>query len=391
MRHPTVRLTQPIEASLRAGHPWIFADAVKHGSHTAGDVVDVVDTSGEWLGRGLIDPDSPIRVRLWTLRADVAVNDELLEARLRAALKRRRYPTHDTTGYRLSNGEGDRIPGVTVDVYADVAVLRIDGVAAERWIGPTARVLARIAGTKHVAVRRSERWRAEHPAAEWLGEAPDGELTFLENGLTYLCRPIEGQKTGFFLDQRDNRARVAERSAGRRVLNLFGYTGGFSVAAAASGAAFTTTVDLAEPALEDARRNFELNGIPAAAHGFEKADVFDFLEQFTAGAAPYDVLVCDPPSFAHRAADVGRATDAYVRLFARTLEVAHDGAVVALASCSSQIDRARFLELLRRSAEEADVAYVLSGIHGAADDHPWLPAFPEADYLQFALGTVHRD
>ena len=391
-RHPTVRLTQPIEAVLRAGHPWIFHDAVRHGrDHAPGDVVDVLDTPGEFLGRGLIEPDSPIRVRLWTLRPDVAVNDELLEARLRAALKRRRYPTPDTTGYRLSNGEGDRIPGLTVDIYADVAVLRVDGEAAERWVPGARRILARIAGATHFAVRRSERYRGSRPAAEWLGEMPGGDTVFLENGVSFLCRPIEGQKTGFFLDQRDNRARVAELARGRRLLNLFGYTGGFSVLAAARGAAYTVTVDLAAPALEDARRNFELNQIPAPAHGFEKADVFDYLDAFGTGAAPFDVLVCDPPSFAHRADDVAKASEAYVRLFAKTLDVARDGAVVALASCSSQIDQARFIKLAAAAAERAALSYVVTGLYGAADDHPWPAAFPEGDYLQLSLGTIARD
>ena len=225
----------------------------------------------------------------------------------------------------------------------------------------------------------------------WLGDGPDGDVTFLEHGLTYLARPIRGQKTGFFLDQRENRARIATLAVGRRVLNLFGYSGGFSVAAAAKGAARTTTVDLAQPALDDARRNFEMNGIPAQAHAFEKADVFDYLEQFSTGSAPFDVIVCDPPSFAHRREDVPSAIDAYTRLFGTTLDIAHDGAVVALASCSSQIDRATFREIVEGASTRADAAYVVAGIDGAGVDHPWPAGFPEADYLQFAVGTVHRD
>lgn len=390
MGYPTVQLTQPIEASLRAGHPWIYQDAVRHGSHTAGDVVDVVDIRGEWLARGVIEPDSPIRVRVWTLRRSVDVDDDLLEARIRDALKRRRYPTAATTGFRLSNGEGDRIPGLVIDVYDRAAVFRVDGLAAERWVEPARRVVERLLRCEHFAVRRSERYRGDAPAAEWLGE-PCDDVRFLEDGLTFLCRPIEGQKTGFFLDQRDNRRRVAELSVGRRLLNLFGYSGGFSVTAAARGAAYTVTVDLAQPALDDARRNFELNEIPAAAHGFERADVFDYLEQFEVGSAPFDVIVCDPPSFAHRAADVARAREAYVRLFSRVLEIAHDRAFVALASCSSQIDRERFLEITGEAATTADVSFVITGLYGAADDHPWPSGFAEADYLQFALGSVHRD
>jgi 23S rRNA (cytosine1962-C5)-methyltransferase len=391
MKYPTVRLTQPIHQTLRAGHPWIFHDAVRHAhDHRPGDVVDVLDESGDFVGRGLIEPDSPIRVRLWTSRRATDVDNDLLEARIRAAAKRRRFPTDDTTGFRLSNGEGDRIPGLVIDVYDDTVVLRVDGLAAERWLDPARRILRRLTGAEHFAVRRSDRYRGSRPAAEWVTRAPD-EVTFLENGLRYFCRPIEGQKTGFFLDQRDNRQRIARLSAGRRVLNLFGYTGGFSVAAAAGGAAFTTTVDLAGPALEDARRNFELNSIPSPAHAFEEADVFDYLEQFTRGAAPFDVIVCDPPSFAHSRDDVPRAMGAYRRLFASTLNIAHDGAAVALASCSSQVDRGRFLEAVTDAARTADVAYVVTGIYGAADDHPWPVAFTEGDYLQFAIGTVHRD
>lgn len=391
MNYATVQLTQPIHETLRSGHPWLFHDAVRHGrDHRPGDVVDVVDQHGEFVGRGVIEPESPIRVRLWTLRRATDVDNDLLEARLRAAMKRRRYPTDDTTGYRLSNGEGDRIPGLVIDVYATTAVLRVDGVAAERWLAPARRVLRRLTDVEHFVVRRSERYRGEHPAAEWIGEAPE-EVRFLENGLEFFCRPIEGQKTGFFLDQRDNRHRIARLAPGRRLLNLFGYTGGFSVAAAARGAAFTTTVDLAGPALEDARRNFELNQIPSPAHAFEKADVFDYLEQFERGSAPFDVIVCDPPSFAHSRDDVPRALGAYERLFASTLDVAHDGAVVAVASCSSQVDRGQFLGAVTDAARSVDVAYVLNGIHGAADDHPWPAAFPEGDYLQFAIGTVQRD
>ncbi len=387
MGYPTVQLTQPIEASLRAGNPWIFYDAVRHGRHEPGDVVDVVDTGGEFLGRGLIEPDSPIRVRLWTLQR-IAVDANLLEQRIREALKRRRYPNHETNGFRLTNGEGDRTPGVTVDLYANVAVVRIDGLAAEIWLEPLVEILERLLSVEHVAIRRSDRYRGDNPAAAWFGEEGPDEVVFLENGLSFLCRPIEGQKTGFFLDQRDNRARVAKLAVGRRLLNLFGYSGGFSVAAAAVGAARTVTVDLAQPALDDARRNFELNMLPPAAHGFEKADVFDFLDRFQPGTAPFDVIVCDPPSFAHRAADLPRATAAYERLFARTLQVAHDGAVVALASCSSQLDRARFEQVVANASQHAGVSYVVTGIHGAADDHCWPIGFPEADYLQFCLGTI---
>lgn len=391
--YPTVELTQPIGDVIRRGHPWIYADAVRHDEHRPGDVVDVLDGDGDYVGRGLIEPDSPLRVRVWTTRPEVRVDNELLEARIRAAARRRPFPTDATTGFRLLNGEGDRTPGLTCDVYGEVVVFRVDGVAAERWLKPARRIINKLFDTTWAVVRRSEIYRGSHAAAEWMGESPprDTTFTFSEHGLTYLVDPIAGQKTGFFLDQRANRARIAELSAGKRVLNLFAYTGGFSVAAASAGAARTTTIDLAKPAIADARRNFELNGIPAAAHAFEAIDVFEYLERFDPGSAPFEIAVCDPPSFAHRRDDVPKATAAYTRLFGSLLDVMPTGSTVALASCSSQIDRERFLDLVADAARTSDIALVSHGLWGADVDHTTTPGFPEGDYLQFLIADVQRD
>lgn len=390
-----VQLTQPIEAALRRGHPWIYADAVKvlggRRRARAGTVAEVLDTAGDLLGYGIYDPDSPLRVRMWTLEQGVRVDDALLERRIKLARRRRPFPTAETTGFRLLNGEGDRVPGLVCDVYGEVAVLRPDGVAAERWLDPAREVIGRLLDISHWVVRRSAiHSDASRPQAEWWGEAPaSGDVVeFFEGGARYECDVIAGQKTGFFLDQRANRARVAALCPGRRVLNLFGYTGGFSLAAALRGAAMTTTVDLAAPAIEQARRHFELNGLYPQAHQFEVADVFDYLERFERHSAPFEVAVCDPPSFAHKRRDVPRARAAYVRLFAKLLEVMPLGAAVALASCSSHIGRDDFLEICAEAAEQAGVALVLMGVHGADVDHPILPGFPEGDYLQCVLGAT---
>lgn len=389
--YPTAQLTHDIGEILRNGHPWVYADAISHGEHRYGDVVDVIDAAGDFVGRGIIEPDSPLRVRIWTTRPELRVDNKLLEKRIRAAARRRPFPTHDTDGYRLLNGEGDRTPGLTCDIYGEVAVFRVDGLGAERWLKPARRVIEKLCHTKWAAVRRSEIYRGENPAAMWMGPGPDKTLTFRENGLTYLVDPIEGQKTGFFLDQRANRARIAALSPGKRVLNLFAYTGGFSVAAAANGAARTTTVDLAKPAIADAKRNFELNGIPAAAHAFEAVDCFQYLEQFDPGSAPFEIAVCDPPSFAHRREDLPKATDAYVRLFGLVLDAMPTGSTVALASCSSQIDRQRFEDIVVQASRKADVALVTHGLWGADVDHTSTPAFSEGDYLQFMVTDLHRD
>lgn len=394
MAHPKVTLTQPLHEVLRRGHPWIWEDAINPRGRdlSAGDVVDVVRPGGEFVGRGVYDPDSPLRVRLWTLDPGVEVDDVLLEARIRQARKRRAYPTHDTTGYRLLHGEGDRIPGLVCDIYGEVGVLRPDGLAAERWVEPARKIIERLTGTSAWVVRRGQiHSSAERPVAAWLTEPRDPLVPFMEHGMLFVCDVIEGQKTGFFLDQRANRQHIAQLSRGRRMLNLFGYTGGFSVAAATAGAARTTTVDLAEPAIRLAERHFEMNQLHPAAHEFIVSDVFDYLERFEPGRAPFEVAVCDPPSFAHRRKDVGRASGAYTRLFARLLEVMPANSTVALASCSSHINRQHFLQLTADAARQAGCALVLTGIFGAGDDHPVLPGFPDGEYLQCVVGTVSRD
>ncbi len=378
---------------LRLGHPWIFSDALRHERDLqAGAVVDVHNRDGEFVARGVLEPDSHVRLRIWTLRADIVVDDRLLEERIRAAFKRRPFPTAQTNGFRLLNGEGDRIPGLVCDIYDRIAVLRPDGLAAERWLEPARRVIEKLLPIEHWAVRRSEIYRQQNPAAMWWGDAPTtDELTFLEHGATFVVDPIEGQKTGFFLDQRANRQRVAELAAGRRLLNLFGYTGGFSLAAALAGAARTTTVDIARPAIEAASRHFELNGLPPEAHEFIASDVFEYLATLAPQRAPFEIAICDPPSFAHRRQDFKKARQAYVRLFSALLAVMPTSSTVALASCSSHVSREAFMAIVAESAQQAGCSLVVTGVWSADVDHCFLPAFPEGDYLQFAMATVVRD
>lgn len=398
MPYPVVHLTQPLDEKLRRGHPWIYADALRHKGQrfSPGDLVEVHDLQGRFVGRGLIDPDSPVRVRLWTTREEEQVDERLLERRIKAAKKRRPFPDGATTGFRLLNGEGDRTPGLVCDVYGNVAVLRPDGEAAERrWLEAARRIIARLLPVDHWVIRRSAIHADEERqvAQWWPGEPhPDSDVVeFLEHGLRYECDVISGQKTGFFLDQRANRERIGKLAAGRRVLNLFGYTGGFSLASAAAGAAQTTTVDLAAPAIAQAERHFELNGLMHPGHEFVVSDVFDYLERFKPGSAPFELAICDPPSFAHKRRDLARARAAYVRLFAKLLEVMPTSSTVALASCSSHIDRPLFLDVVSEAAQQANCALVMTGVYGADVDHPFLPGFLEGDYLQCVVATLERD
>ena len=396
--YPQVKLTQPLEGKIALGHPWIYADAVRHkhlSNIRPGDVVDVLAQDGSFVGRGIIDPENPVRVRVWTVEQSTSVDDDLLAKRIKMARRRRLYPDGSTTGFRLLNGEGDRTPGLVCDIYDDVAVLRPDGRAAEdRWLEPARDIIDRMFSIKHWVIRRSAiHADKDRPVAQWWGAPrPGGNIVeFLEHGLRYECDVIDGQKTGFFLDMRANRERVGRLAAGKRVLNLFGYTGGFSLASAANGAALTTTVDLAAPAVAQAKRHFELNGLYHPGHEFVVSDVFDYLEQFSAQSAPFELAICDPPSFAHKRRDLDRATKAYIRLFSSLMRVMPSNTTIALGSCSSHIHRDLFLDIIAQAAREASCQLVLTGVHGADHDHPFLPGFLEGDYLQCVLATLHRD
>jgi 23S rRNA (cytosine1962-C5)-methyltransferase len=230
--------------------------------------------------------------------------------------------------------------------------------------------------------------RAGDKAAVLAGTPPRGEIEVRENGLRFGVDLAHGQKGGLFLDQRDNRARVRALAAGRRVLNLFGYTGGFSIYAAAGGAAETTTVDLAAPAVESARHNFERNGLSLAHGRLVAGDAFAFLEQAARDGARYDLVVSDPPSFAPSERAVPRALAAYRRLHRMCAAVTAPGGLLCAASCSSHVNRAAFLRTVQQGAADAGRKLTVTEVLGAAADHPTLRAFPEGEYLKFAVGGL---
>ena len=216
------------------------------------------------------------------------------------------------------------------------------------------------------------------------------ELEVRENGLRFVVDLAHGQKGGLFLDQRENRAEVGARARGRRVLNLFGYTGGFSLYAAAGGAVRTDTVDLARPAVAAARQNFERNGfsVDAAVAGFHAADAFEFLARTAANGERFELVISDPPSFAKNRAGLAAALGAYRRLHQLAATVVSPGGLLFAASCSSQVGRKDFLDSVEAGARAAGRRFELEAMRGAGFDHPVIPAFPEGEYLKLAIGTV---
>ena len=388
--NPKARLTQNISKSLLEGHPWVYADAVELKEKVKnGTIVDLFDEENNFVGRGPFENGSPLSLRLWTTREGITVDDDLLWKRLASAKNARdRYFDDQTTGFRLCNGEGDRVPGIVIDIYESTGVIRVDGRAAERWIDSTKDFLVQACQIENIVVRRSEKYRDKHAKAVCVLGEVSKPISFLENGIKFLCDPIEGQKTGFFLDQRANRSEIAKWSKNKNLLNLFGYTGGFSLIAALRAQATTTTVDLAKPAIRMAKDNFRLNNLDLNAHDFVAMDVEKYLENFYRRQSPFDVIVCDPPSYVKRRKDLNQGKKAYVRLFAKVLDIAPLGGIVALASCSSHIGRKAFREIVNEASRVSKSPIKIHSFTGPDVDHPYLPGFPEFDYLQFMVVSI---
>ena len=395
------RLARAIAGGGPNGHPWIWRDAIAGAPRLPdGEVVLVADPNGRPLARGFWDARAPIAVRV--LAGPEADLEATVGERLRAALERRLHfiDRRETDAFRWVHGEGDRLPGIHVDVYGRAASVRYDGGGARGFyrglparLAATARALG--LGVDVVVERRRRAGRDETDEREGaattvavVGRMPAGEIEVREHGLRFGVDLAHGQKGGLFLDQRENRALVRALAPGRRMLNLFAYTGGFSIYAAAGGARETVTLDLAAPAVAAARRNFARNALPLDHARFVVDDAFRFLETEAAAGARYDLVVSDPPSFAssHRARDTGLR--AYRRLHRLAVAVTAPGGTLCAASCSSHVDRKAFLETVEAGARDARRRFTLRELRGAGPDHPVLPNFPEGDYLKFAVGVL---
>ncbi len=384
-RVPRLRLGKDLAARARAGHPWIYRDALAGGEPAAtGDLVEIVDRQGQPVARGFYDAHNPIAVRVLSVEAGAEIGADFVRARVERACRLRHAAGIDADGLRLLHGEGDFLPGLVVDHYAGTGVARFDGAGAEtfwrRHIG------AVVAGCEAGGFPLARLWgravgRTGAAGEALLGDAP-GEVVMREGDAFYEVDVVRGQKTGFFLDQRDNRKLVQGLAAGQDVLNLFSYTGGFSIAAALGGARKVTSVDLAAPAVAAARRNFARNGLPDD-HELAVADVFDFIA--AAGDRRWDVVVCDPPSFAPSARALPAALAAYRKLNATAARMVAAGGLLATASCSSHVTPADFQAVVAGALLDAGRDGRIVAVRGAGADHPTLPAFPEGRYLKFLL------
>lgn len=395
-KNVTLRIRGAAERHLRAGHPWLFDQAIESQSHEgrAGDLAVIFDKKRKLLALGLYDPLSPIRVKVLHRGKPTPLDEGFFDARIGAALERRAPLLEgDTDGYRVLHGENDGLPGLVVDRYADTAVLKLYTAAWVPWLSKVLPPLvSRLAPSRLVlrlsrAVERDPELLAGLVEGQVLLGPPlpaGGVVTFRENGLRFEADPVHGQKTGFFLDQRDNRARVGERARGKEVLNVFSYSGGFSLYAARGGARRVVSLDQSRPALESAERNFALNdddaGVRACRHEVLCDDAFAALARLGEAGERFDLIVIDPPSFARKADEVERALSSYARLVRLGLGVLRQDGELVLASCSSRVSAEAFRENAERAARQAGRPLHVEKETGHALDHP--VGFPEGAYLK---------
>ena len=396
VHYPTASLKPHREGSLLGGHLWIFSGALQQPPHwiEAGGLVDVKSSIGQFIARGYYNPLTDIAIRILTRDSEETIDAAFLRRRIRSAIKLRQiFDPEQTNVYRLVNSEGDGLPGLVVDQYSDVLVAQIHTAGMERLRLLLVNALMEETRARGILLRndsqsrRREGLELEEPTVA-AGEVPT-QVLVKEHGLQFLVDPWQGQKTGFFIDQRDKRAALQKYTHGARVLNCFSYTGGFSVYAALTGQeTYVTSVDISAPAIATSRENFTLNGLHPNEHTFFTADVFDYLEHAKSVGEQFDVVVLDPPAFAKSQNARNQALKAYRRLNMLAMQVLRPGGTLLTCSCSGAISMDDLLGIISQVAQQLHrTIHVLEKYtHGV--DHPIHRAMPETSYLKAVFCRV---
>ena len=383
---PTLVLRPGRDKSLRRLHPWIFSGAVAgvRGSPNPGDTVRVASATGDALGVAAYSPESQLRARMWSFEPDMVVDDEFVTRRVVESATRRARLSTISNSARLIFSEADGLPGVIADRYDDCVVVQFGSAGAERWRQVIADALASLSGVACVYERSDTESRAreglEPRSGVLRGALPEPETVLIERGYRFAVGLAAGQKTGFYLDQRDARAEVAQCAHGRTVLNAFSYTGAFSVIAAANGATSVTSLDSSGPAHIGAQRNAELNSVDAGEQ--IEGDAFTELRKLRDRARSYDLIMLDPPKFAATEAQVDRATRAYKDLNLLAIKLLAPGGRLLTFSCSGGLSADLFQKVVAGAALDARRTVRIVGRLSQSSDHPVPLSFPEAAYLK---------
>jgi 23S rRNA (cytosine1962-C5)-methyltransferase len=395
---PALVLKAGRDKSLKRRHPWIFSGAIERvlGSPASGDTVEVRAADGKPLALAAYSPASQIRARVWSFDCQASVDAAFLRERLRAALAlREQLPAaRHANALRLVHGESDGLPGLVVDRYADVLVAQFLAAGVERWREEIIGALAELAGCEAIYERSDAEVRTLEglPARSGWARSAMGNAArcpIMEYGLNFRVDVEQGQKTGFFLDQRENRQRIRALAAGRAVLDCFCYTGGFAIAAAAGGAKHVLALDSSAAALDVARDNLAANALDAAKLEFRQADVFAELRALRDRGARFGLIVLDPPKFAPTAAQARNAARAYKDVNLLALKLLAPGGLLATFSCSGGVSAELFQSIVAGAASDAQVEAKIVERFSAGADHPVALGFPEGEYLKGLL--VLRD
>lgn len=385
------------ERSAFKHHPWLFAGSVGRleGRARPGDTVEVLADNLRPLGRAAYSPKSQIRARFWTFDAEESIDDAFFKRRVAVAVALRQSlpELRGQQGLRLIHAESDGLPGVIADQYGDTVVVQLTSAGADKWRNAIVAGLVKATGCARVYERSDSDVRGLEglgPTTGWLhGEAPKTPLSIDENGVRLGIDIAGGHKTGFYLDQRENRALLGQLSAGKDVLNCFCYTGGFSLQALAGGAKSVLSIDSSGPALAQAQANLALNSkLPAERAQWQEADVFQALRDFRKAGKLFDLIVLDPPKFAPSAAHADRAAKAYKDINILGCRLLKPGGLLMTYSCSGGVGLEMFQKIIADSALDAGrTARIVRRLSGAAD-HPVALNFPEGEYLKGLLVQV---
>jgi len=375
-------------------HPWIFEGYVAHlnGRTRPGDTVDVEAADGRELGRAAFSPHSQIRARMWTFDATETIDHAYFKRRVSAAVMARNAmpELRDQQGLRLIHGESDGLPGVIADRYGDTVVIQLSTVGADKWRDAIVAALVQATGCARVYERSDlevRKLEGLEGRVGWLhGEGLTEALVIAEHSVRMEVDIEGGHKTGFYLDQRDNRGLAHALASRRRTLNCFCYTGGFSLQALAGGAPQVISIDSSKPALEAAERNLALNPkLPASRAEWRCADVFEELRLLKKAGERFDLVILDPPKFAPSAAHAERAARAYKDINLLGFRLLNPGGMLMTYSCSGGINAEAFQHIVASAASDAKVDARILRRLSAAPDHPVSLAFPEGEYLKGLL------
>jgi 23S rRNA (cytosine1962-C5)-methyltransferase len=383
------------ERSVRLHHPWLFSGAIDHteGEPASGDTVQVVSSTGEALGWAAYSPTSQIRARLWSNNPQEVIDEGFFRERLsRAIERRRRFQGYEITdAYRLVHGESDGLPGLIVDRYAGYLVIQFLSAGVDSQRDLLVKLLVEISGIPNLYERSDLDVRALEGLPDrsgiLAGETPPSKVNIHEYGLQFAVDLMGGQKTGFYLDQRENRHRLSAYAQHRKMLNCFCYTGGFTIHALAAGAASVLNIDSSADALELARTNIELNHLPLEKTEWVCGDVFQELRKLRDRAESYDLIVLDPPKFAATASQAEKAARGYKDINLLAFKLLRPGGILFTFSCSGGISPALFQKIVAGAALDAGVDAVILEKLGQAADHPIALNFPEGEYLK---GLISR-